>query len=95
MASQDPTAQLHDEAVQAEKHLEALATGLAQVGASDQTVKAVTQMAEVTRQIVSALGQHQEEPAQEAPAEEHQPGSMHEAAAQTHQMMQQAAAKRQ
>jgi hypothetical protein len=57
-------------------------------------VKAVTQMAEVTRQIVTALGKGAEHAPDEPPAEEHQPSSMHEAAAQTHQMMQQAAAQR-
>lgn len=51
---------LHDHALQAEKHLEALATGLADAGAGEETVKAVTQMADVVRKIVSALGQGQE-----------------------------------
>lgn len=52
---------LHDHAVQAERHLEQLATGLAQAGAPDDTVKAVSKMAEVTRQIVTALGKGQEQ----------------------------------
>lgn len=45
---------LHQEALQAEKHLETLATGLAKV-ADDKTVKAVQQMADVMRQLVQAL----------------------------------------
>lgn len=52
---------LLDVALTAEKALEQLATGLGQVGAPPDTVKAVTKMADVTRQIVSALGKGQEE----------------------------------
>lgn len=51
---------LIDHAIQAEKHLEQLATGLADAGAAEETVKAVGQMADVVRKIVSALGQGQE-----------------------------------
>lgn len=98
---------LHAVAVQAEKYLEKLCTGLAGVGASEQTVKACDQMAEVVRQIVSALGQgaenapsesDQETPQEEKEAQEEadkgQSSSFGQAAGETHQMMQQAAAKR-
>lgn len=61
----DPTSSLHEVAVQAEKALEALATGLGQVGAPPDTVKAVSKMADVTRQIVSALGKSNAEPTPE------------------------------
>lgn len=88
-----PASNLHEEAVQADKHLEALATGLGQAGASPDTVKAVTQMAEVVRQIVTALGKGQEQGPDEPAPEEH--GTIDQATAETHQAMQQAAAKRQ
>jgi len=48
--------QLQEHAVQAEKHLEALATGLAEVDAPENVTKTVTQMAEVARKVVTALG---------------------------------------
>ena len=51
-------------AVEASKNLEALATGLAQAGADDGTVQAVTKMADVARKLTKALGQA----AQAAPA---------------------------
>lgn len=79
---------LLETAVQAEKHLEQLATGLAQQGADEATVKTVGQMAEVTRKIVTALGKGQEntadnEPpapeAQPAPAADEQPRTIAEA----------------
>lgn len=59
---------LHSEAVEAEKHLEALATGLAEAGAPEQTTKAVTQMADVVRQLVQALGQGQSQTGDNEPA---------------------------
>ncbi len=102
MADQAQSAEvdLHEVALAAEKNLEALATGLGQAGASPQTVKAVTQMAEVTRQIVAALGKGSstapDEPApaehEEAPSNPH--GSYDQAAAETHEAMTSAAAKR-
>lgn len=72
-ASAEAAESLHDLAQNAESALEKLATGLAQAGAGETTIKAVSQMAEVTRRIVSALGTGQEEtgddepPAQESP----------------------------
>lgn len=59
---------LHDEAVQAEQHLEALATGLAKAGAPEEAVNTVTKMAEVTRKIIKALGKGQEQTADDEPA---------------------------
>lgn len=62
---------LHEHAVQAEKHLEQLATGLAKAGADEPTVQTVTKMADVARKLVSALGAGQEETADnEGPAED-------------------------
>lgn len=87
---------LHEHAVQAEKHLEALATGLAQEGASPETVKAVTQMADVARELVKALGKGQESTGDEEPAApepQEQPSTIDEAAAQTQEAMQASAAK--
>jgi hypothetical protein len=52
---------LHTHAVQAEEHLEQLATGLAQAGASEAVVKTVSQVAGVVRKIVTALGKGQEQ----------------------------------
>lgn len=74
--------QLHEIAVDAEKNLEALATGLAQAGADEPTIKTVTQMADVARQIVKALGKGQEETGDaEPPAPEpEQPQTMDSAA---------------
>lgn len=92
MASQDAPQELHATAVQAEKYLEQLATGLGQAGASPETVKAVTQMAEVTRQIVTALGKGQES-APDEPEVSPSGGSMDQAAAETHQAMQASASK--
>lgn len=54
----DPQAaadKLHSVAMAAEKNLEQLATGLGQVGASPDVVKAVTQCAEITRKIATGL----------------------------------------
>jgi hypothetical protein len=45
----------------AERHLEQVATGLAQAGAEDQVVKTFTQMADVARQLAVALGRGQEQ----------------------------------
>lgn len=93
-----PEGNLHEYAVQAEANLEKLATGLAQAGASPETVKAVEQMAEVTREIVKALGKGQEQTGDEEPSappeEEAQPTSIDQAAAETSQAMQASAAKR-
>lgn len=49
------TDQLHTHAMEAEKHLEQLATGLGQIGADDAAVKAVSQMASVLRKVASGL----------------------------------------
>ena len=64
-----PQGNLHEYAVQAEANLEKLATGLAESGADEQSVKVVSQMAEVTRKIVVALGKGQESTGDEEPAE--------------------------
>lgn len=55
------TDQLHAHAMEAEKHLEQLATGIASVGADDNTVKAITQMADMCRQIAAKLAQGMKE----------------------------------
>lgn len=68
-----PDQGLHEHAVQAESHLEQLATGLAQAGASPETIKAVSQMAEVTRKIVVALGKGQEQAGDAGPSAGEQP----------------------
>jgi hypothetical protein len=47
--------QLHTHALQAEKHLEALATGLGQADADPGVIKAVSQMADAMRKIASAM----------------------------------------
>lgn len=97
MADQAATANsLHDHAIQAEKHVEALATGLAKAGASDETVKTITQCADILRQVASALAQGAEhapnEPEPEGPPEGGSPYA--KPAAETHHAMQQAAAER-
>lgn len=51
---------LHQHALDAERSLEQLATGLAQSGVSDGVVSSVTKMAEMMRQLVGALGAGQE-----------------------------------
>jgi cobalamin biosynthesis protein CbiD len=58
------TEQLHTHASEAEKHAEQLATGLAEIGAGDDAVKAVTQCAEVLRKVATGLakGMKDEEP---------------------------------
>lgn len=65
---------LHDHALQAEQHLEALATGLAKAGADPAAIQTVTKMASVTRKLISALGKGQEETGdKEPPADEEAP----------------------
>jgi hypothetical protein len=85
--STDPS--LHQHAVDAERSLEQLATGLAQAGVADPVVKTFTQFAEVTRKLVAALGQGQEQTADNAPPADQalapsppsQPRTIHGAAA--------------
>lgn len=91
-----PDGNLHEYAVGAEQNAEKLATGLAQAGASPETVKVVEQCADVFRQIVKALGKGQEQTGdEEPPAEESaQPASFDQAAAETSQAMQKSAAER-
>lgn len=86
MADVAPT-KLHDHAVSAEKHLEALATGLGQMGADDGAVKAVSSMAEACRRIVKSLAKA----AEAQPAPEQRP-TMESA---TNEMMAERAAARQ
>lgn len=64
------TDQLHTHAVKMEEHAEQLATGLAQVGADDAAVKAVTQCAAIGRKIAAALakGGTQDEQPEPEPA---------------------------
>lgn len=64
---------LHEHAVQAEAHLEKLATGLAQAGADQGTVQVISQMADVTRKIVKALGKGQEQTGDTQPPRQEQP----------------------
>lgn len=80
-------------AVEAEANLEKLATTLAQMGAPENTVEAVTQMAEVCRKIVQLLGEGQAETADDeppAPQEEERPRSVGQATDELHQDMQRA-----
>lgn len=65
-----PQGDLHSYAVAAEENLEKLATGLAQAGADENTVEAVTRMASVVRQIVRVLGKGQEQTSDEEPPEQ-------------------------
>lgn len=51
---------LHQHALDAERALEQLATGLAQAGVGDQVVQTFSQMADMTRQLAGALGTGQE-----------------------------------
>lgn len=94
----DPATSLHEHALQAEKHLEQLATGLAHAQADPGTVQTVTKMADVARKIVAALGSGQEQtsdteaPAQ--PAQPEQPHTMDSATSALHQDMQASAAAR-
>jgi hypothetical protein len=72
--------QLHDVAVDANKNLEELATGLAQAGADEKTIQAVSQMSEVTRKIIKALGKGQETTGDAEPPEDvQQPQTMAQA----------------
>lgn len=95
----DSAASLHDHALQAEKHLEQLATGLSKAGADEGTIQTVTKMADVARKIVSALGAGQEHtsdtepPAEPAPAPA-QPHTMASATDALHKDMQASAAAR-
>jgi len=92
-----PDGNLHEYATEAYDNLEKLATGLAQEGASPETVQAVEQMAAVTKEIVKALGKGQESTGDEEPPESEegaQPQSFDQAAAETSQAMQASAAER-
>src|SRR4051794_12735421 len=81
-----PVGSLHEHALQAEKHLEALATGLSAAGADPQSIKGVTQMADVCRKMVSAFGKGQEQTGDKQPAAApQQPRNTMEAAQQLHQ----------
>jgi phosphoheptose isomerase len=51
------TDQLHTFAITAEKNLEQLATGIATVGADDNTIKGISQMADACRTIAVKLAQ--------------------------------------
>lgn len=76
-------ADLHELALNAEKNLEQLATGLASAGAGDQTVQAVSAMADATRKIAAALGKGQEQTGDgEPPAQPEQPKSFDQASQQ-------------
>ena len=83
--------EIHELALEAEKSTEQLATAIAQAGASEQIVAQITQAAELLRTIVQALGRGQEETGDNEPAGE---GGLGQAAAETHQAMQAAAAQR-
>lgn len=85
-------ADIHALAVEAEKSAEALATALAHEGASEPTVKQITTCADIFRQVVQALGKGQEETGDEEPAGE--PASIDQAAGETGEAMQSAAAQR-
>jgi hypothetical protein len=76
---------IHAIAVAAEAATEQLATALASEGASEQTIAAISQCAEILRQVVEALGRGQEETGDEEPA------SLDQATAETHQAMQKSA----
>lgn len=54
---------LHEHAIQAEKHLEQLATGLAAVGAPPEAVKSLAKMADVVRGLAQRLGKPQQDQA--------------------------------
>ena len=60
----DPTAQIHDLAVQAEGVVEQLATELAHAGVDKGAVQQVTQCATILRGIVQAVGGAQPAPQQ-------------------------------
>lgn len=85
-----PAGDPHAYAVEAEAALEKLATELGRLGADDDTVDAVSAMADSVRDIVNVLGQGQSTTGDDEPPEE-APSNYDEAAAQTSQMMQEAA----
>lgn len=64
---------LHSEALQAEQHLEALATGLAKAGVEERVVDAVTSWAKGARTIAAQLGKGQERTADDEPAQQEEP----------------------
>jgi hypothetical protein len=62
---------LHRHALEAERSLEQLATGLGQAGVADDVVGTVSQMADMVRQLAMALGEGQEQTGDmEPPADE-------------------------
>lgn len=67
----EDTDKLHQYALDAEKNLEKLATGLAHAGVDKSVTSAVTKMADSMRKIVQAMGKTQPPPEAEpeAPAE--------------------------
>ncbi len=81
------TAGLHEHAIEAGKHLEQLATGLASGGADPAAVDAVTSMAEATRRIAKSLVAPAPDPADAAD----EPPTMNSA---TDELTSQLAAKR-
>lgn len=65
-AQPDPES-VHDDAVEAEKCLEQLATSLGQLGADPKAVEAIGQMADVVRKIATGLAKTlKEQPAEPA-----------------------------
>lgn len=84
-------ADVHALAVAAYDATEKLATALGAEGASEDVLSNVTKCGELFKQITEALGRGQEETGDNEPAG---PGSLDQAAAETHSAMQQAAAKR-
>lgn len=90
---------MHDKAVVIEAWLEKLATEMAHAGVDKNTVDVISKMADVTRRLVSALGQGQEQtgdqqgpapdqapPAEQPPAQP-QHSSIHSATQAMHQEM--------
>jgi hypothetical protein len=65
--------ELHSHAVQAERHLEALATGLAKVGADEAVIDGVAALADKVRQVVAVLGKGQELTGDDEAVETQQP----------------------
>jgi len=65
---------IHETAVSAEAAVEKLATQLGEAGAPDETIKGVTQMADVLREIVKAVGAP--DPAGPPEGDEVPPGAM-------------------
>lgn len=64
MVAPTDTNKLHTHALEAEKHLEQLATGAAALGASDKVVQSCTDMASACRQIADGLAKSmRDEPA--------------------------------